>query len=89
MNTDKTNPQITQITQIGTSHKEDQRRRIPGVLDSALSYLLTNLCHLRNLRITSYRGKRPRYSPDTRKAFTISASRKLPPNVFSLFSQKL
>ena len=39
--------------------------------------------------ITSQRGKRPRYSPDTRKALTISAFWKLPPKVFSLFSQKL
>jgi hypothetical protein len=67
VNTDKTNPQITQITQIGTIHKETQRRKISGVLDSALSYLLGNLCNLRNLRtaLTAESARDTRSTPGT------------------------
>ena len=42
-----------------------------------------------DLGLAPYRGKRPRYSPDTRNAFTISASRKLPLKEFSFSNQKL
>ena len=86
MNTDKTDLQIMQITQITTTRGEAQRSEISGGLDFSLSYLPGNL---RNLSPASYRGKRPLYSLDTRKALTMSAFWKLPPNVFSLSSQKL
>ena len=86
MNTDKMDPQLTQITQITAGRKEVQRSEIFGFWSPLCRTSQGNLC---NLWTASYRGKRPRYSPDTRKALTMSAFWKLPPKSFSLVSQKL
>ena len=38
--------------------------------------------------VSPHRVKRPRYSPEFRNAFTISAFSKFPSKLFSLFNQK-